>query len=216
MKKFKDILNRIGKIISSAIFIVLMMIIVLIVIYLVRVKLLANNDKLGEVRTNFYTIVSQSMYPTIEAGDIVITYRNDNNNYNVGDIITFVSTSSVSNGVIITHKVVEVVSLNGEYFYRTKGDNNSTPDPTLVDSKNVIGKVIFRVPKAGFIQQFLVTKTGWIVAIVLPCCGIIIYDILKMFRVMSKKKKKQLPENDQTKRAREQLKEVLDYEEEEL
>ena len=87
----KKVFNRISKIISSALFVILMLIIALIIIYIVRIKVLAGSGRLGEVRTNFYTILTQSMYPKIEAGDIIITYKNDDNVYNVGDIITFVS-----------------------------------------------------------------------------------------------------------------------------
>ena len=207
----KKVFNRISKIISSALFVILMLIIALIIIYIVRIKVLAGSGRLGEVRTNFYTILTQSMYPKIEAGDIIITYKNDDNVYNVGDIITFVSSSSASNGITITHRVIEVSTLNGEYYYRTKGDNNNTADSTPVKANNVIGRVVFRIPKAGYIQQFLVSRTGWIVAIVLPCVGIVIYDILKIFRLAGKKKKIKIA-GDVSIEAKAKLKEVLKHE----
>ena len=211
----KKVLNRISKIISSALFVILMIIIALIVIYIVRIKVLANSGRLGEVRTNFYTILTQSMYPKIEAGDIIITYKNDENIYNVGDIITFVSSSNASSGITITHRIIEVSTLNGEYYYRTKGDNNNTADSAPVKADNVIGRVVFRIPKAGYIQQFLVTRTGWIVVIVLPCLGIVIYDILKIFRLAGKKKKTNNKLNSQESlEAKAKLKEVLEHEEE--
>ena len=192
-----------------------MIIIALIVVYLVRIKFLASNDRLGEVRVNFYTILTQSMYPKIEAGDIILTYKNDDNIYNVGDIITFVSTSNASNGITITHRIIEVSTLNGEYYYRTKGDNNNTADSAPVNANNVIGRVVFKIPKAGYIQQFLVTRTGWIVAIVLPCLGIVIYDVLKIFRIAGKKKKKTTQFDDKNSlEAKARLKEVLEHEEE--
>lgn len=210
----KKVLNRIGKIISSALFVILMLIIALIIIYIVRIKVLASSGRLGEVRTNFYTILTQSMYPKIQAGDIIITYRNDNDIYNVDDVITFVSTANASNGITITHRVIEVSTLNGEYYYRTKGDNNNTADSSSVKANNVIGKVIFKIPKAGYIQQFLVTRTGWIVAIVLPCLGIVIYDILKIFRLAGKKKQKKEQFNSkESLDAKAKLKEVLEHEE---
>ena len=42
--------------------------------------MLSSNDRLGEVRLNFYTILTQSMYPTIKAGDVVAVreIRKDN------------------------------------------------------------------------------------------------------------------------------------------
>lgn len=206
----KNVLNRIAKIISSAIFVLLIIIIILIVGYIIRIKFLASNNRLGEVRVNLYTILSQSMYPKIKAGDIVITYKNKNNIYNIGDIITFTSTGNISNGITITHRVTDIYKVNDLYTYKTKGDNNNTEDLTTVPAENVMGRVVFRIPKAGYIQQFLVTRTGWIVAIVLPSFGVIIYDILKLFRVVGNKTNdKKLVEDEDVRKRKKALEEVL-------
>lgn len=207
----KKIFERIGKIISSAIFVILMMLIVIILVYIVRIKFLASNSRLGEVRTNFYTILTQSMYPTIKAGDIVVTYKDKDNNYNTGDIITFTTNGS---SITVTHRITEIYEVNGKRTYRTKGDNNNTADMTTIPAENVIGRVVFRIPKAGYIQQFMVTKTGWIVVVVIPCLGIVIYDILKMFKAAAKKKKqKKLVETDDVINMKKKLNEVIEEDE---
>lgn len=202
----KKTFDRIGKIISSAVFVLLMIIIVLIVIYLIRVRVLTKYDRLGEVKLNFYTILTTSMVPTIDAGDIVITYKNDNNIYNNGDIITFVREGS---STPITHRVIDVSIVNDEYFYQTQGDHNATADTMLVSANNVIGRVTVKLPKLGYLQQFLVTKVGWITAIVLPCMAIVIYDILKVIRLACGKTKKIIKETDKTLEARNNLKKVI-------
>lgn len=204
----RDIVNRIMKIISSAIFVVLVLLIILIVFYIVRVNFLASNDKLGEVKINFYTILTQSMYPTIKAGDVVITYKEDNNKYNDGDVITFVSEQN--GGITITHRVEEVYNVNDSYSYKTKGDNNNAPDNEITSGDNVLGKVVVKIPKVGYIQQFLVSKTGWIVAVVLPCLGIVIYDILKLFKHTARKGSQLIKRDKRTEEARKKLKEVVD------
>lgn len=208
----KNVINRIFKIISSAIFVVLMLLIILIIFYIVRVNFLASNDKLGEVRVNFYTILTQSMYPTIKAGDIVITYKNDNDKYDDGDVITFVSDQN--GGITVTHRVNEVFNVNNTYSYKTKGDNNNAADNEVIPGDNVLGKVILKVPKAGYIQQFLVSKTGWIAAVILPCLAIVIYDVLKLFRFTAKKGKQIVSRDKRTEDARKKLKEVVDDESE--
>lgn len=209
----KNIINRIMKIISSAIFVILVLLIILIVLYIVRVNFLASNDKLGEVKINFYTILTQSMYPTIKAGDIVITYKEDNNKYNEGDVITFISDQN--GGITVTHRIKEVFNVNDSYSYRTKGDNNNAPDNEIISGDNVLGKVIIKIPKAGFIQQFLVSKTGWIVAVILPCLGIVIYDILKLFKFTARKGKQIVKKDKRTEDARNKLNEVIVDDEEE-
>ena len=180
--------------------------------------MLANNNKLGAVKINIYTILTQSMYPTIKAGDVIVTYKEDDNKYNTGDVITFVSQYNA--GMTITHRVQEVISLNDEYSYKTKGDNNNTADSEIISGDNVVGRVVFKVPKAGYIQQFLVSKTGWIVAVVLPALGIIIYDLLKIFLIATGIKPKNSIEkslsdqnDERIKYARKRLKEVVEDEE---
>lgn len=203
-----NLFHRIMKIISSAIFVVLMIIIALIIIYIVRVNFLASNDKLGEVRLNFYTILTQSMYPTIKAGDVVITYKDVNGKYNPGDVITFVSKQN--GNITITHRITEAVNLNNAYSYKTKGDNNNSADTEVIPGENVLGKVVVKIPKAGYIQQFLVSKTGWIVAVILPCAGIVIYDVIKLFKFTARKGRNLVSKDERTEKARKKLKDVID------
>ena len=182
----KNVFNRILKIISSAIFVVLVIIIVLILAYVIRVKYLASQGRLGDVKLNFYTILTQSMVPTIYAGDVVITYKNVDNKYDNGDILTFIS--EVNGGINITHRIIETYVVNGKYSYKTKGDNNSIPDSEIVKGERVLGKVILKIPKVGFFQQFLVTNHRWIFVVVIPCLGVIIYDVIKMIKGFRKEK----------------------------
>lgn len=202
----KKTFDRIGKIVSSAVFTLLMIIIVLIVVYIVRIKFLAKDNRLGEIKLNFYTILTTSMVPTIDAGDIVVTYKNSDNVYNVGDIITFVRDGA---STTITHRVIEVSELNGQRYYRTQGDHNASADTSLVPASNVVGRVTFRIPKLGYLQQFLVTKVGWITVIVIPCMGIVIYDILKAFKLAYGKTTNKIKETSKTREARENLKRVI-------
>lgn len=183
----KNMLNRISKIISSAIFIILVLIIVLILAYVIRIKYLYTQGRLGDVKLNFYTILTQSMVPTIYAGDVVVTYKDKNNHYNNGDIITF--TSDINGGINITHRIKETYIVNNIYSYKTKGDNNNTEDNEIVKGNRVLGKVILKIPKVGFLQQFLIKKVNFLFLIVIPCLGIILYDILKALKIGIKSKK---------------------------
>ena len=191
-----NFIHRILKIISSAIFVVLLLIIALLVIYIVRVNFMASNDQLGEVKVNFYTILTQSMYPTIKAGDV----------------ITFISRAN--GGITVTHRVLDVYLSNGNYSYKTKGDNNNSEDREFVDDSDVLGKVVLKIPKAGYFQQFMVSETGWIVAVLLPCLGVVIYDILKIFKATARRSKTIIAKTKETDDARKKLKEVINDDEE--
>ena len=185
----KNKLHKIAKVISSIVFWILISIIVLLLFYILTIKYYKSQNRLDEVKFNLYTIITQSMRPNIEPGDIVLDYKYSDDKYKIGDVITF--TSSRNNASItITHRIINISQKDGKYYYQTKGDNNNAPDTELVSSNNVIGKVIFVFPKLGYAQQFILSTTGWIVVIVLPCVGIVIYDLLKVIRISINKKKK--------------------------
>lgn len=203
--------KKIAKIISNIIFYILLLIIILLIGYIILINVYKKQDKLGDIPINFYTILTTSMTPTIKAGDIVITLKDKNNIYKTGDPITFVSEGNISKGVIITHRIIDTKVVNGSYFYYTKGDANNTADGSPVSANNVIGKVILKIPKAGFIQQFVVSKFGWLVVVVLPCLAIIVYDIVKIFeKIMKGKIFKERLKDPKTKAKREDLNKILD------
>ena len=205
MKKF---FHKLSKIISNILFWILIGIIILLIFYVVMIKIYSKQDRLDEIKFNMYTIITTSMENTIMAGDVVIDYKNDNNIYEVGDIITFYSNKG-SGQLTVTHRIIDVKIENGKYYYTTKGDNNNTADTNPVFQDDVIGKVIFVIPKVGFVQEFILSKFGWLVVIVLPCVGIVIYDLLKVLKLAFKKKKNPKSDSKQLE-AKEKLNEKID------
>ncbi len=135
-----------------------------------------------------YIIVSPSMVPTIKVNDAIIIKREEAENLKIGDIITFSSIDPSYPGLIITHRIIgRQTSSAGEYIFRTKGDNNSIADPSLVLSDKVFGKVILKIPKLGFIRSFITTTWGFIITIIVPILIIIVIDTIKL-----KKKKEEV------------------------
>ena len=111
--------------------------------------------------------------------DAVVTMRRSKEDIKVNDVITFVSQNPNHNGVTITHRVVGIVKLdNGKVSYRTKGDHNSIPDSSLVEYDNILGKVLFKIPKIGYLQT-IIKNYKLLVLIVIPCMLIIFSDIFK-------------------------------------
>ena len=91
-------------------------------------------------------IASGSMNPKIKVGDVVII-KQKNYNYEdikVGDIIAY-----KYNNVIVVHRVVKKIEDNKEYYFYTKGDNNRSIDDWIVNKKDILGIVKFKIPKVG-------------------------------------------------------------------
>ena len=140
---------------------------------------------------SFYTIVSPSMNPVIKVYDVVVNIKPSGpEDIEIGDIITYVSTNSTSEGMTITHRVVAITKAeNGNYEYQTQGDNNSEPDGVLVTYDNVIGKEIMIIPKLGKIQFLLANKKSWLLLLLIPVMIFVfkdIYDLIELFGLRRK------------------------------
>lgn len=148
----------------------------------------------GEARNPLfgaYVIISESMIPTININDAVVTMRATEKDIKVDDIITFISKEIETQGTPITHRVVGIVRDPDDdtkvLGYRTKGDHNNTQDFALIAPNEVLGKMLIRIPLIGYVQTFLTKPLGWFVVIVLPCFIIIFGDISKIIKSTKKK-----------------------------
>lgn len=156
-------------------------IILFLLINTILAQLNANNKNYKPL-ISLYTIVSPSMTPVIEVYDVVVNVKAFSaENIEIGDIITYKSKSSLSEGMTITHRVIEVnKKANGEIEFVTQGDNNENPDAGYVQFEDIIGKEIFIIPGLGNLQFLLATKRGWIFLILIPIAILIIKDIFKL------------------------------------
>ena len=189
-KKGNSILKLILNIISWTIFALLILIALFLLYYAIATQIYAKKGEKYKPAFSLYTIISGSMEPNINVYDVVVDTKVDNpEDIKVGDIITFTSSSSLTYGVTITHRVIAIDNSNGVYRYRTQGDNNLVPDDTYVEFGNVLGKVLFKVPQLGRVQFLLLKAGSWLFIILIPSLGIVIYDLLKVFRLAGTKKK---------------------------
>lgn len=185
--QLKKTFDYISKIFSSALLVLLVLVGLFLVYYLISSRMVAKNPTY-EPKIKLFTIVSGSMEPNIRVYDVILDVRVDSpTQIKVGDVITFRSTSRISNNLIVTHRVMEIKQVNGKYEYVTKGDYNATPDGDTAKFENIIGKVTLRFPQLGRLQFFLAKKIGWLVVVVLPALGVIIYDIIKLIRLIKLK-----------------------------
>ena len=77
-----------------------------------------------------------------------------------------------------------MVDSEGNYLYKTKGDNNMVADPVAVQYANVTGKVLMKIPQLGRVQFFIASKAGWMLVVVVPALYVIIKDILRILKVI--------------------------------
>jgi signal peptidase len=127
-----------------------------------------------------YVVRSDSMQPALKTGDMVIIGSPGSfltPEIEPGEIITY-----ERNNDLVTHRIV---SMEGDTIY-TKGDNQEEPDPWTVSRFfEVKGSYIFHIPYIGLVSNFIQTRAGWFLCIILPAMcllSFIIKDIVKEVR----------------------------------
>lgn len=102
-----------------------------------------------------FMVLSGSMESDIHKGDLIITKETDPTKLKVNDIIAFKDAA----GTITTHRIIDIVVNDGENYFITKGDNNSTQDLNLVALEDVEGIYVGRIPGIGSMMDSLSKPT---------------------------------------------------------
>jgi len=96
-----------------------------------------------------YTVLSDSMEPTISKGSVVLVLPTDPSHLQVGDIISY--TSRIPPYPTLTHRVTNVYQdANGLLTLKTKGDANLVEDPWELHYANKAGIVVGWIPLVGY------------------------------------------------------------------
>ena len=131
-----------------------------------------------------FSIQTESMYPTLKPGDLIIdTAVKDTSELEVGDIITY---WTIINGerVLNTHRISAIYDGGGYLIFATRGDNNSVEDALTVHESEIVGQFKMRIGGLGKIFDYLQTSTGFLIVVVVPVLIFFIYHLIQFFRVL--------------------------------
>lgn len=179
MEKTKSsVIHKVFTVIGTILCIVLIPI--LIVNMTLIVKSYTNRDAVPSLGGYLPLIVlTDSMYPVIESGDLIICRTAEPESIAVDDVIAFFDPAGNGQSVV-THRVVEVVTgEDGSLAFRTRGDNNNTDDKALVPAENLVGVYRSRIGGAGNVAMFMQSTTGLVVCVVLPIVLLVAYDVIR-------------------------------------
>lgn len=141
--------------IIRALFLIILIAVLLLNLYTIFSQLVLKNDPPMIFGYSRVAIISGSMSPAIEVGDLIII--KDADSYQINDIVTFRSGSS-----LVTHRII---ALDGGKAI-TKGDFNNVADKAPIEISDIVGKFIARIPHAGDAVLFLRSPLGVLVIIV--------------------------------------------------
>ena len=179
-KKRKDkasVRHRVFTIIGIVLCVILIPILVINITLIIRSY--TNKDDVPSIGGIFPLIVlTDSMDPVIQSGDLIVCHQADTSSLEVGDVIAFFDPAG--NGTsIVTHRIIEITEEDGALAFRTKGDANNTGDRLAVKADKVVGTFRFRIPNVGHVALFMQTTAGLIVCVFIPMLLLIAYELIR-------------------------------------
>ncbi|MEM2840130.1 MAG: signal peptidase I [Candidatus Bathyarchaeia archaeon] len=119
-------------------------------------------------------VVSGSMIPTLNVGDIIFIKGVTPKEINVGTIMVFHSPKDYD--TLIVHRVVEKIDKGGVTYFKTKGDYNRYIDSWEVPESHIVGVFTGRIPYVGVIVMRLREPAGTTFIIILIVI-LIVYEV---------------------------------------
>ena len=106
---------------------------IIFLIIVLFLKIYFPNKKIQPFGMTILKVSSDSMKPVLKKGDYILIRKQ--NNYEVGDIITYI----IEENCLVTHRIIEKY----ENVFITKGDNNNVKDSREITIEKVLGKLVF-------------------------------------------------------------------------
>jgi len=178
---------------GNVLFVFLVFCMAVLVISMIQSRMLGNVPTLGGYQ--MYIVLGGSMSPTFEAGSLAFVEPTNAQNIVEGDIITYVSKGDS----FTTHRVMEVNHFGDELAFTTRGDANLVNDPSLVYPENLVGRVVYALPYAGFLMDYGQTPLGLLSLIIAPGLFIIAFEVRNILQCTAKleeEKKQKLGEQE--------------------
>ena len=155
-----------------------------------------SNNKLSFFNFRMFTVVSQSMTPKYDIGDVLISKETDPSKIEEGDVISYLGGIGDFSGKVITHRVIASEKReDGKYYFRTKGDANIVEDP-IVTEDQLYGVVVYKSLILSLVYRIVGTKIGFYLFIIIPILFIIGSEIITSLLEKEDERRKKLKEKE--------------------
>ncbi len=179
------IIHKLATILGTVLCVILLPILIINVMLIIRS--FTNRDEVPSVGGVFPLIVlTDSMYPDIQSGDLIICRRREPESIEKGDVIAFFDPAG-NGSSIVSHSVAEITEVDGQIAWVTRGIANNTNDAALVPADKLVGVYKRRIPGVGRVVLFMQTSTGLILCVVCPILLLVIWDIIRRRRYEKRK-----------------------------
>ena len=187
--------------------------IILILAFLVTLMVFASEKNNGVASILGFmpmTVQSDSMSPTFEKGDLIIVKGvKDLYDLKEDDVITYY-TIIEGYRVVNTHRIVRIEDQDGNKAYITKGDNNMVEDEVPAYASDIIGTWTGkRLKGVGKFFDFLKTKKGFFICVVIPIAIFFIFELYKFIVTLMEAKREGISEEDEEEIKKKAIEEYL-------
>ena len=170
--EFTKIAKIIWKIIEWAI-----MAVIIFVSAIIVVQRVTNNDS-AFLGFRIFRVQTGSMIPKYNIGDVILVKEQDIDDIKVGDDVTYIGSSGVMKGKLVTHRVIEIETIDGKKAFHTQGIANNSEDP-IVYGDQINGVVTGKMYLITTVCNLLNNKYIFYFCGVLPLTIYIFFRIIK-------------------------------------
>lgn len=185
MKKVLGIIKKVVDIVLT--------IFVLLFVLVVCLQRFSNNE-ISLFSYRMFTVVSGSMKPEYDIGDVLISKEVDANKIKKGDVVSYLGKSGTFNGKVVTHRVEKIEKdVDGRLVFHTKGLANLVEDPVVYEDQ-IYGVVVHEAKILSFIYKCVSTPKGMFIFIVIPVLYIVGSEMIYFMLEKEEKRRNKLKE----------------------
>lgn len=162
-----EIAKKILKIVFKVLYNLLVVACVLLIAIIVLQKITDSNRSVGGYR--IFRVITGSMLPEYDVGEVVISKETNPNNIKVGDDIVYKGTYGDYSGKIIMHKVTQIdVGENNDLTFHAQGLHSSSVEDPQIKSNQIYGVVKFKSKMLSILYKLATSiYSSFIIIIVL-------------------------------------------------
>ena len=173
---------------------------VVVVFFSLSIVVITNASKAGNnvFGDTFLQVLSDSMSPEFERGDVIVAQGYNGETLSVGDVVVFVAPSGANQGKTVTHRIVEVLNYGENVKYRTKGDAAQCADSWELSAQDIKAVYIKVMPFITQASEFAGSSAGKGVMIALPLIFLVAVFAVDFFAASKLRESAKKAENNPT------------------
>ena len=153
-----------------------------------------SNNEISFAGYRMFTVVSGSMLPEYEIGDVLISKEVDPSTIKVGDDVSYLGKSGTFKDKVVTHRVIKIdEDVDGKTVFHTKGLANLIEDPIVYEDQ-IYGVVKKKDAVLSFVYKCVATKEGMFLFIGIPILYIIGSEMISFMLEKEEKRRAKLRE----------------------